>query len=490
MKKSIIFLSFILLFLSVFGSSLTVRIPQNIDFLDPHKAAASGTDEVMFNVFEGLLKPDSQGNLNPAVAENYTISQDGLTFKFFIRKNIKFHDGSYVTPDDVKYSLERLSGLDGGPGYNSAMISTIKSVTADKNDNSVTVILKTADTNFLSNFTKAIIPRHNDQYQNSKPIGTGPFKFISYQPDQNILLEKFKDYWKTGYPKVDKVEFKIISDEQAALLSFMAGNIDIYPRIPAQMLDILGNNIKIISGGQNLVQLMAMNNARKPFDDIRVRQAVNYALNKDEIIELAALGYGTKLGSNMSPVMAKYYQEGLENYYSTNTEKAKELLKEAGYPKGFSTTITVPSVYQFHVDTAQIIVEQLKKVGINAKIELVEWGVWLDRVYAGRDYDTTIIGFTGKLSAYDVLKRYESGYSRNFMNYKSEVFDNMFKKAYAEIDDKISTDLYKELQVILTEDAPAVFIMDPNFIIAMDENIDGYEIYPYYVQDMSTVYFK
>jgi peptide/nickel transport system substrate-binding protein len=234
---------------------------------------------------------------------------------------------------------------------------------------------------------------------------------------------------------------------------------------------------------------LALNLNREPFDDVRVRRAMSYAIDKDLLIQAVADGYGTKLGSNMSPVMGKYFKEGLADKYSVNIEKAVELLEEAGYPNGFETTITVPSNYKFHVDTAQVIVEMLKQIGVKAKIEQIEWGVWLDRVYAGRDFDSTIIGFTGKLSAYDILKRYISDYSRNFLNYNNPEYDRLLKAAVKETDTEKSIELYKQAQVILSEDLPAIFLMDPNFIVALQNNLAGYTLYPLYIQDMAVIHY-
>jgi len=188
--------------------------------------------------------------------------------------------------------------------------------------------------------------------------------------------------------------------------------------------------------------------------------------------------------------MERYYQEGLEDYYKTDIVAARSLLAQAGYPEGFKTKITVPSNYQFHVDTAQVIVEQLKKVGITAEIELIEWSIWLDRVYTGRDYEMTIVGLTGKLSAYDILKRYLSDYPRNFYNYFDPRYDELVNSAIKQTDIDKKAGLFKQAQVLLTEEAVAVYIMDPNFIVALAPNLFGYNIYPLYVQDMSTLYYE
>ncbi len=468
------------------GGNVVVVVPQDPDYLDPHLAAAAGTQEMMFNVFEGLVKPDNQGHIHPAVASDYTVSEDGLVYTFTLRKGIKFHNGNLVTVDDVKYSLERLMGVETGEPL-AASFTVIDNIeTPDQQ--TVVITLKEFDASFLANLTVAILPEDNADH-NLNPIGTGPFKFIEYVPEQRVVIEKFADYWKEGVPYVDKVEFRIIPDNEAALLSFKSGAIDIYPRIANERLEELGSEFHYVQGMQNMVQLMTMNIAHKPFDDIRVRRAINYAIDVDEIIEAVAFGLGTKLGSNMSPVMPQYYQEGLESTYNLNIERAKELLTEAGYEDGFKTVISVPANYQFHVDTAQVIASQLQKVGIDVDIELVEWGVWLDRIYRGRDYEMTIIGFTGKLDPHKILGRFTSDYDANFLNYNNSEYDELIKQATKTVDLEQRAELYRRAQQILTEDAAAVYIMDPNFAVAMKQNIQGYIIYPLDVLDMSTIYF-
>ncbi len=467
--------------------SLVVAIPQDPDYLDPHKAAASGTEEVMFNVFEGLLKPDPDGVLQPAVAEKYTISEDGRTYTFTLRKGIKFHDESPVTIDDVAFSYNRLKGTDTGEPLNSAFENVDIEIL---DDTTISFTLAEADASFAPNFMEAVIPAgKTDEDYNTNPIGTGPYAFVSYTPSQKIELKKFSNYWKEGIPTIDNVEFRIITDVNAGMMSLQAGEIDLYPRINAENIDLLPDDYTYIEGMQNMTQIMAMNNAIKPLDDVRVRQAINYAIDVDSIIDGVADGKGTKLGSNMSPAMATYYQDGLQDTYNVNIEKAKALLADAGYPDGFDITLTVPSNYSFHVKTGEMIAEQLKAIGIQVSIESIEWSVWLDRVYAGRDYDMTIIGFTGKVDPDAILKRYRTDYERNFMNYSNTSFDALLKEAKQTTDETKRAALYKEAQVILTDEVPAVYIMDPSYLVAMKKNLKGYQTYPLYVQDLSSLYF-
>ncbi|QXM05448.1 ABC transporter substrate-binding protein [Crassaminicella indica] len=472
---------------TVEGGKVVMAIEQDMDSLDPHFSAAAGTKEILFNIFEGLMKPDEKGNVIPAVAEDYSISEDGLTYTFKLRKGIKFHNGDFVTVEDVKYSLDRVMGTETGK----PLTSDLKNVRSVEivDDKTILIQLKEVDASLLSKLTVAIVPKSNEKNFTKHPIGTGPFKFVEYLPEQRLVIEKFNDYWKKGIPHLDRVEFRILPDREASLLSFKAGEIDMYPRLPNERVEELGDGFETVSGPQNLVQLMVMNNKRAPFNDIRVRKAINYAVDVDEIIEAVAFGYGSKIGSNMSPVMERYYEDGLDDLYSINIKKAKQLLKEAGYEDGLKVKIAIPSNYQFHVDTGKVIVQQLEKVGIEAKIELVEWGVWLDRIYKGRDYDMTIIAFTGELDPGKMLKKYTSNARNNFMNYKNASYDKLIEKAEKEVDQKKRVQIYKEAQKILAEDAVCVFIMDPQFTMAMKKNIKGYKLYPIYVQDMSSVYY-
>ncbi|MDF2804932.1 MAG: transporter substrate-binding protein [Anaerocolumna sp.] len=431
----------------VYGGEVVVGISQDLDSLDPHKAVAAGTKEVLFNVFEGLVKPDKDGNLVGAVAKDYEISPDGKVYTFNLREGVKFHNGNLVTADDVIYSLERSAGLLEKTDPSVVVESALTNIVAVKkmDEATVEVDLKEADTELIGYLTCAIIPKDYDK-QDTAPIGTGPFKFVSYSPLENFVVEKNKDYYLSGEPYLDKVNFKIITDSDSAIVQALAGSVDIFSYLSEAQVEQLQGKFNILEGNMNLVQALFLNNKVKPFDDIKVRQAVNYAIDKQGILDMVAGGKGTILGSNMFAGFAKYFEKGLDGLYPYDVNKAKELLKEAGYANGFSFTITVPSNYQYHVDTAQVIVEQLKQVGINATIKQVEWASWLSDVYSGRDYEATIIGLDAKLAGRDVLERYQSDASNNFVNYSNNDYDTILKEAIAAVDDEEKIKDYKKLQ--------------------------------------------
>ena len=236
----------------------------------------------------------------------------------------------------------------------------------------------------------------------------------------------------------------------------------------------------------NLVQALYLNNAVEPFNDERVREALCYALDRQEIFDMAFDGKGAALGSAMYPSFGKYFMEELNDAYPTNVEKAKELLAEAGYPDGFSFTIKVPSNYGPHIDTAQVLLEQLKRIGVDASIELIEWDTWLSDVYADRDYEATVIGVDAStLTAPALLGRYVSTASNNFVNFSSEAYDEAYAQAQASVDDTEKTKYYKQCEQILSDECASVYIQDLAEFVAVRKNYTGYEFYPLYVQDFS-----
>ena len=466
-------------------NEITVGIAQDLDeSLDPHKAVAAGTKEVMFNVFEGLMKPTPEGDLIPAVAEKYEISDDQLTYTFTIRDGIKFHNGDPVTAEDVGESLARCKN--GGDGiFEVEAFSNIQHMeTADSR--SISITLGEPDSEFLSYLTAAVLPAGYDG-QDTAPVGTGPFKFVSRAAQDNIVLERFDDYWgEKAY--LDKVTYKIIENADSILMSLQSGAVDLFAHLTSTQVAQLGDEFNIEEGTMNLVQAMYLNNAVAPFDDVRVRQALCYAIDRQQILDLAFDGYGSLIGSSMYPAFGKYFDDSLTNYYTYDVEKAKALLADAGYPDGFAMTITVPSNYQPHLDTAQVIVEQLKQVGIRAEILPVTWESWLNDTYVGRQFQATVVGVDAStMTARALLERFTSTAGNNFINYNNAEYDAIFQAAIAAADDAAQTAAYKQAEANLTENAANVYIQDLADLVAIRKGLTGVRFYPIYVLDLSGI---
>ena len=472
------------------AQAIKVRVNDDPDFLDPHLATASISYQMILNMFEGLFAPETDGSLTPALAESYELSEDGLTYTFNIRDNVKFHDGNALTVEDITYTFNRLMGTDNGEPL-SSNFNNVASTEAPDADTFV-IKLKEPNSNFLYSLTalqSAIIPASNDGKQNDNPIGTGPFKFVKYTPGANLELAKNEEYWDEKLPYLDKVTFVFQSDDQSALMALKAKEVDL-TGVPANRLAEVENDFTISKQNNNSSLIVTFNHEKEPFNDVKVRQAINYAINKNDIIDAVFSGYATQIGSNMSPAMGDYYKDGLQDVYARNIEKAKELLAEAGYPDGFSTKITVSSHNDMYSNIAQVVVENLREIGINVEIEVVEWGIWLERVYFGRDYEMTTIDLTGRPSAYEILNDYIStNDSENFFRFKNAEFDQLMANVLKEADLDKRIEMYQRAQEILTEESASVYIADYQVLWASAKGIEGLKSYPFWFHDMSEVRF-
>lgn len=465
------------------GGSVTVGISQDLDSLDPHSAVYAGTREVLFNIYEGLVKPTAEGDLAPAVAESFNISDDAKTYTFTLRQGITFHDGSKVTAEDVKYSIERYADIQG----KESAFSNVEKVVI-KDDKMVEVKLKEGNSEFLAELTLAILPKANKQPA-KKPIGTGPFKIADFVPGQSLKVEKFKGYRKEGMPYLDYVTFKIISNTDAAFTELQGGNIDILQYLTADQAAALGNRYQIVEGSVNYVQGLFLNNQFEPLKNQKVRQAICYAIDRNAINQFVFDGKSHTIETHMLPGFTKYYNQETEKVYSKDVEKAKALLKEAGYEKGFDLVITVPNNYPPHQTVAEVLIEQLKEVGIRAKTKMVEFTSWVSDVYGERQFEATVVAIDGTLAPSSWFEKNESSAVNNFTNYKNAQFDEIFKKAKTTIDDAEKISFYKELQMILTNDAASAYIQDPANLIAVNKKLTGYRCYPVAAQDLSLVGF-
>lgn len=468
----------------VSGGDLTVGISQDLDStLDPHNTISAGTREILFNVYEGLVKPDTKGELVPAVAESYNVSETGDSFSFTLREGVSFHNGKAVTVEDLVYSIERAVEL----GKNTFKAFNTVSAVEATDDSTLVISLSEPNSDFLSLLTTAIIPAGSDPALET--IGTGPFSFVSRTPQESIVLRRFENYW--GEPaKVETVTLKIIDNAETLIMSLKSGAVQMVNHLTSAQVKELGEGYTVLDGSMNLVQALYLNNDRAPFDNADVRRALCRAIDRNLIMDFLADGKGYPTGSSMYPSFSKYFRPELVDSYTYDPEIAKEILAKAGYPDGFEMTISVPSNYKPHVETAEVIAEQLKAVNIKANIELVDWSTWLNRVYSGRDFQTTVIGLDAAImSPRAMLERFVSDNGSNFINFSNEEYDRLFREAITTADDAKRVELYGQLQTILTENAANVYIQDMCDFVAMSGGLQGYEFYPLYVMDFSKVFF-
>lgn len=471
------------------GDSVTVGIFQDLDSLDPHRAVNAGTSEVLFNIFEGLMKASPDGGVIPAVASDYEISADGTTYTFTLREGVKFHNGKEVTMEDVLYSLERCAGSENDGTPLIAAFSHVSGISTDEAGR-VVITLDEPSLEFLNSMTAAIIPAGSGGEMASAPVGTGPFSFVSYSPQSSMEMVRFDDYWGTA-PYLEKVTFKIITEANTQVLGLKGGTLDMVIHMPNTMAPEVEGSFTVLEDTMKLVQALYINNAVAPFDDVRVRQAMYYAINVPEIIDFVCDGAGVPTGTSMYPAFTRYYVAELAEAYTQDLDRARALLAEAGYADGFDMTITVPSNYEQHVDTGLVIAQQLAQVGINARVEEVTWETWVSDVYKGRDYQATVSGIAASdMTAREMLERYTTTHNKNFINFSDEEFDTVVSRAATTMDMDEQVALYQRAQEILSEQAASLWLQDLCDLVVMRPELDGMTFYATYVLDMSTIYYQ
>ena len=467
------------------ANEIVVGIAQDLDdSLDPNQIVAAGTREVMFNVFEGLVKPNADGDYVCAVASDYDVSEDGLTYTFTLRDGVVFHNGQGCTVEDVLYSFETCAAT----SVTKAVVTALSAITDIRAEgNTIIITLDAPNPDFLSYVSSVyIVPKGYDQ-QATAPVGTGPFRFASRSVQENFILERNEAYYGQG-ASLDKVTYKIYEDNNALFTALNSGALDLVAHLTVDQVNNLSNGYQVLEGTMNLVQALYLNNAVAPFDNELVRQALCYAVDVDAMLELTADGHGTKVGSSMYPAFGKYFDPALAERYPHDVEKAKELLKEAGYENGFSFTITVPSNYKPHMDTAEVLVQQLADIGVKATIQPIEWESWVSDVYAGRQFQSTVVGVDAStMTARALLERFTSTYGKNFINYNNAEYDALFQQVLASNDDAEQTALYKQMEQNLTENAANVYIQDLADLVAVRKGLEGVTFYPIYVLDLATI---
>lgn len=469
-------------------SVLRISLSAEPDSFFPWESAAADTAAICYNIFDGLFSFDEKGALQPALCVSYDISADNLVYTFHLRDGVRFHNGADFSSADCVYTYENLAGLNGN-AVRADKMRVIKSVSAP-DPLTFVVELKNCAGGFLYLNTSPILPVGYDNHA-VLPVGTGPYKFVEYQLHHKVVLEKNDSYWNSDcMPTIPRVEIFIISDENAALSALQSNELDVAQLISANNARALEGTFQVVSNPQNMVQILGMNNTYGPLADVRVRRAISMAVNKQEIIDGVMDGFGTELYSNFSPIMGEFYNDELKGIYPYNPEAARALLAEAGYPDGFALVITVPGNYKPHVDTAEIIANQLRNVGIDCSIQSVEWTTWLDQVYTRFEYQATVIGFGGKLDPAEVLRRYYSSYKRNFTRFSDPEFDAAFDRAETETNQEKRVAYYKACQKILTDGAPAVFIQDPNNTVVMRKTVRGFTAYPVKFMNFAKMYFE
>ncbi|ESX05650.1 ABC transporter substrate-binding protein [Mesorhizobium sp. LSJC268A00] len=463
-------------------TDLVIGIPLEPPHLDPTAGAAAAIDEVLYaNVFEGLTRIGPNGEVLPDLAESWAISDDGKVYTFKLRTGVKFHDGSDFDAGDVKFSLDR-ARADNSVNAQKALFAAIDTVEV-VDPTTVKVTLKNPQGSFLYNMgwgDAVIVAPESADTNKEKPIGTGPFKFQSWAKGSSITLVKSDTYW--GAPVfLDKAEFRIVPDAAAAVPALLSGDIQAFPFFdPDSVAQVKDDpRFKVVVGSTEGETILAINNKKPPFDKLEVRQAIAFALDRKAIIDGASAGLGVPIGSHMSPASKAYVD--LTGLYPHNVDKAKELLKQAGFENGIKATLKLPPPSYARLG-GEIIASQLRDVGIDLEIIPVEWAQWLDQVFTKKDYDLTIVSHT-EPNDIDIYSRKDY-----YFNYDNPAFDKIIAELNLTSDDAKRNTLLGEAQKILADDAVVGFLYELPKVGVWDAKLQGlWENAPIQANDLTKV---
>lgn len=415
--------------------------------LDPTSAAAGAIDQVLYsNVFEGLTRFGPDGSVTPGLAESWEISEDGTVYTFRLHDGVTFHDGTAMDAKDVKFTLDRARD---GTSQNAqkALFAGIESVEA-VDELTVKVTLTKPDGNFLFNMAwgdAVVVAPESIGEIKQQPVGTGAFMFDDWVQGDRITLAKNPDYW--GEPAhLEAATFKFISDPTAAFAAVMAEDVDVFSGFPApENLPQFEADARfqVLVGSTEGETILSTNNKMEPLDDVRVREAVAHAIDRQAVIDGAMFGLGTPIGTHFAPHNPDYVDlTGLSRY---DPELSRQLLAEAGLPDGFTTTLKLPPP-SYARRGGEIIAAQLRAVGIETEITNLEWAQWLEQVFRGKDYGLTIVSHT---EPFDIGIYARPDY---YFQYDSPAFQALNDKLTVETDPAKRSELLAQMQRRISED--------------------------------------
>ena len=450
--------------------------------LDPTGGAASSIAEVtLYNIYETLTKINADGSVTPLLAESWEVSPDLKTYTFKLRKGVKFHNGEPFNAQAVKFSFDRAAG-EKSTNKDKRTFAALSTQVVD--DNTVVILTKEIDPDFpflLGQATAIIVEPKSADSNATKPVGTGPYRLENWVKGSSITLAKWDGYRNAAQVKMKKATFRFIPDPAAQVAALLAGDVDAFPRVtPRSVEQFKGNpRFQVVVSGSRAKTILAINNKKKPLDDVRVRRAIAAAIDRKAVIQGAGDGYGAPIGSHYVPGAFGYVDTTGVNPY--NPEKAKALLKEAGVTTPLELTLTLPPP-PYARQGGEVIASQLAKVGINVKTQNVEWAQWLSGTYGNKNYDLTIVSH---VEPFDLGNFAKPDY---YWNYQSAKFNEIYDKVKTAQRPADRAKLLGDAQRLLAEDSVHAFLYQPQWVTVANKNIKGlWKDMPVFVNDLAAL---
>ena len=451
--------------------------------LDPTAGAASAIAEIVqYNIFETLTKINSDGTVSPLLAEKWEVSPDLKTYTFTLRKGVKFQNGEPFNANAVRFSFERAGGekSTNKDKRTFAMMDRVAVI----DDYTVVILNKQLDPDFLflmGQATAIIVEPKSADTNATKPVGTGPYQLSAWAKGSSVTLTKWDAYRNAAAIKMKKVTFRFISDTAAQVAALLAGDVDAFVRVtPRSVPQFKGNaKFQVVVSGSRAKTILAINNKKKPLDDVRVRRAICAAIDRKAVIEGAGDGYGAPIGSHYVPGAFGFVDTTGVNPF--NIDKAKALLAEAGIKTPLTLSLVLPPP-PYARQGGEVIAAQLAKIGIVAKIENVEWAQWLSGTYTNKNYDLTIISH---VEPFDLGNYAKPGY---YWGYESPKFTELFDKLQNAPRAADRAKLLGDAQRMLANEAVHGFLYQPQWITVANKGLKGlWKDMPVFVNDVSAL---
>lgn len=468
--------------------------------LDPAIVSDTESFQVTANIYETLVKFEKGGTtIMPGLAESWKVSEDGMTWHFKIRKDVKFHDGTDLNAKVVAFNFQRW--MDPNSPYHTGQFiywrycfgdypGVVKNVTA-LSDETLEIVLNEPYSPFLSALSmpafgiasQSSIIKYNETLR-THPVGTGPFVFKSWEPGEHIILTRFNGYW-AGEAKVAEIEFRVIDADQDRVELLRSGEVHIIDQLTQMDAAQINasDDLKLFYRPFFNIGYLALNNSIAPFDDLNVRKAVSLLIDKSALIDEAKNTLARPANSFLPPVIMGYH-EGIKSDI-LDIDKAKRLIAEAGYPEGLEVTLWVmdrPRTYLPNpVVTAMALKEQLEKGNIFVTLEIIPWDSYIEDIKKGI-HEMALIGWNGDIVdpdnfLYTIFTSDDSnpGLSFNYAFYKNDKVDRLLVQARRVSDLEFRTSLYRELQEIISKDVVSIPLIHTMTAIGVSGRISGFE---------------
>ncbi len=449
------------------------------DRFDPHLTSAYASFQVLENVYDTLVQPGADLQMEPALAESWTISTDNLTWTFKMREGVKWHNGRDFVAEDVAYSFNRILDPDVGAA-NAWRFGSVESVTA-VDDMTLEIKLNRPTPNLLVSIGgfkgMSIIPKEivDDGTIDTFPIGTGPFKFVSFSPGDGVVLERNDDYWREGLPYLDGVQFVAIPDPTVKLTNLQTGEVHWFDSVPPEQIESLESDSGVVvdraSGGD--YHYFALNQNREPFDDVNVRRAIAMAIDRDEITLAAQFGAAT---ANQAAIpQGNFWYEAIAPFATSDTAQAQQLLADAGV-EDLTIEFLVTSDFPETVTQAQVISAQLADIGVTVEIRDVDFTTWLADEAEG-NFDAFMLSWIGNIDPDDFYyAQHHSTGGFNFQGYANPEVDSLLDAARVETDQGARKALYDQAAALIINDASYIYLYNPDNISAWLPDVTGYAV--------------